>query len=127
MRKAIRSEKRIMAPAGEPHPFAWLAAWRDRAALTQEDVAGTLNVTHVTIHRWEAGKSPLTVTNYLRLAQIYGVSSPAQLMFPPLMADQAVALEEAHRILTALPDDQRRLWLELGRRLAPPDATDAAA
>lgn len=42
----------------------YLKEWRENRGLTQEQLAGRLSVTDVTVHRWEAGKALLN-TNVL--------------------------------------------------------------
>ena len=60
----------VAIPPDEPHHFAHLAAWRDSAGLTQEQVANIFLVSDVTIHRWETGKAPVTVENLFKLGKI---------------------------------------------------------
>ena len=98
-----------------PHPFAHLAPWREAAGLTQEQVAEMFHVTGVTVHRWETGKSPVTVPNYLLLAKLYRAPTVGALMFPVEMAQHAAELEAASRILDALPPGKRQRWLEVGQ------------
>lgn len=104
-------------PFGQPHPWAYLSLWRDVAGLTQESVAGELSTTGVTVHRWETGKSPVTVSIYMKLANIYGADDIGMLTFPPGNKDQAKALREAWRILENMPAEARADWLATGRVL----------
>lgn len=105
-------------PLDEPHAYAHLATWRERAGLTQEQVANIFNVSNVTIHRWEVGKSPVTVQNFLLLSRLYGASDPGQLMFAPSERESAEALRRAHRIISSLPARQAGNWLSHGEDLA---------
>ncbi len=77
-----------------------------------------MGVSGVTIHRWEAGKAPVTVPNFIELAQLYGATDPAQLMFPPAARETAAALRRAHRVLSSLPAKQATNWLTSGEDLA---------
>lgn len=85
--------------------------------MTQENVAGTLGTSSVTVHRWESGKSPVTVQNYMRLAQIYGAEDIAMLTLPPADQEKARALREAWQIIKGLADDARADWIAVGRVL----------
>lgn len=100
-----------------PHPWAFLAEWRERLGLTQENVSETFGVTNVTIHRWETGKAPMSVENFFRLAELYGVT-PGQLMFSPDDRERAAALQDAWAIIVAMPAKDRESWLAVGRSLA---------
>lgn len=101
-----------------PHPWKHLTAWRETAGLTQEQVANIFQVSNVTIHRWEAGKAPMTVANFISLAGLYGAADPGQLMFPPASKDAAVRLRRAYEVLSHLPDQQASHWLESGESLS---------
>jgi transcriptional regulator with XRE-family HTH domain len=100
-----------------PHPWAFLAAWRDHRGLTQENVSGTFDVSNVTIHRWETGKAPVSVENFFKLAELYGAEHPAQLWFPPPDREKVTALTDAWSIIDRVPAGDLDHWLALGRRL----------
>jgi transcriptional regulator with XRE-family HTH domain len=104
--------------AANPEAFAHLSAWRDHAGLTQEQVANILRVSNVTIHRWESGKAPVTVENFLALAKLYKVQDPAQLMFPVPQQEVALKLRRALAVLDSLPADQASHWLDSGESLS---------
>jgi transcriptional regulator with XRE-family HTH domain len=110
-------------PYGQPHHWAYLAEWRDIAGLTQENVAGTLSVSGVTVHRWETGKNPVTYQTMARLAELYGATDPGMLSLPPQNREQITAVREAWKIVAQLPPEQRADWLAHGRVLG---ATAAA-
>ena len=44
--------------------------WRNRVGLTQAEVAKDLDVTEMTVYRWETGKTPILRTVELALKQI---------------------------------------------------------
>lgn len=106
-----------------PHPWAFLALWRESVGLTQENVSETFGVTNVTIHRWETGKSPVSVENFFRLARLYG-ATPGQLMFAPEDRERAQALQSAWQIIGAMRPEDRDSWLSIGRSLAGQRAAD---
>lgn len=89
--------------------------------MTQETVAERLNVTGVTVHRWENGKPAPSVDIWTKLAALYGATHPTQLMFPPAMRDKAAALEAAWSVIATLPPDQLARWIGMGEDLR--DAT----
>jgi transcriptional regulator with XRE-family HTH domain len=116
----VRSPKSPPASrkAATPEAFAHLSAWREHAGLTQEQVANILGVSNVTIHRWESGKAPVTVENFLALAKLYKVHDPAQLMFPVPHQEVALRLRRALAVLDSLPADQASHWLDSGESLS---------
>lgn len=113
-RKSIPLE---VAP-DEAHPFAHLAAWRDFAGLTQEQVANIFLVSDVTIHRWETGKAPVTVENLFKLAEIYGADQVGELTFAPTHRHLAQDAKKALNLVSQLPEAERSQWLALGQTLA---------
>ena len=100
-----------------PHAWGHLAAWRENAKLTQEAVAALFDVSSVTIHRWENGKAPVTVENLMRLAEIYGARSITELTLAPSHKHLAADAAESMRLVTALPQDKRQTWLQVGRAM----------
>ena len=106
----------------QAHPFGHLAAWRDHSGLTQEQVANMFSVADVTIHRWETGKAPVTVSNMMKLAEIYGASSIGELTFAPSHRHLAKDAKEAYRLIATLSEARRRRWLDLGAELSELDA-----
>ena len=104
-----------------PHPWGHLVAWRERAGLTQARVAAEIGVSDVTIYRWESGKAPVTVENYFRLSKVYGAATPGMLHFSPTSMADALALEEAHRLMAIMPSALLQSWLDIGRKLAGVD------
>lgn len=105
-------------PYGEPHHWAYLAEWRKINELTQENIAGTLDTTGVTVHRWETGKSPVSAETMAKLAELYGAADVGMLSLPPPRRDEIQAIREAWKIVAALPADQRADWLAAGRVLS---------
>lgn len=86
--------------------------------MTQEEVAAALSVSGVTVHRWEAGKAPVTNVTLVRLAELYGASDIGMLSLPPLDRDRIAAIREASQIIAALPPAQLGDWLAHGRVLS---------
>ncbi len=107
-----------IADISGPHPFAFLSRWREKAGLTQAQVAAHFDVSDVTVHRWEAGKAPITVQNFVLLAQLFGAETPGHLLFPPNDLAEAASLRDAHVIIAELDPDDLHRWLEIGRALA---------
>lgn len=108
----------VEAAPDEAHPFAHLAAWRDVAGLTQEQVANIFLVSDVTIHRWETGKAPVTVENLFKLAEIYGADQVGELTFAPTHRHLAKDAKKALNLVSQLPETDRAQWLALGQTLA---------
>lgn len=71
----------------------------------------------VTVHRWEAGKAPVSAANMAKLAQLYGATDVGMLSLPPPRRDDIAAIREAWRIVAALPPEVRADWLAHGRIL----------
>lgn len=86
--------------------------------LTQVQVGDHFEVTDVTIHRWEKGKAPVKVSDFIKLAQLYRLDDPSLLMFHPDSAQAATALKEAAGVLSSISPEDRERWLDIGRRLA---------
>jgi transcriptional regulator with XRE-family HTH domain len=126
--------RRLKTPpiAAGPHPFGFLAKWRANAGLTQSQVASHFGVSDVTVHRWETGKAPVTVRDFVRLAQLYHADHPGALMFPPSHVAQASMLREINDMLMSMDASDRSRWVALGRSLAEkklsasPDISTAA-
>lgn len=53
---------------------AFLKALRAEKGLTQEQLAGQMQVSSRTVSRWETGESEPTMSNLTLLAKVYGVS-----------------------------------------------------
>lgn len=47
---------------------------RMRSGYTQEDLARIMDVSHVSVHGWEAGRNDPTWQNILKLSEIFAVS-----------------------------------------------------
>lgn len=77
-----------------------------------------MDVTGVTVHRWETGKAPVTVQNYFELSKLYGADEPGQLMFPPKAKEEAAVLRRAHRIIQSLSPERLDRWLGVGEDAA---------
>lgn len=105
-------------PKGVPHEWAYLAEWRDVSGLTQENVAGTLDVSGVTVHRWETGKAAVSMANMMKLAKLYGASDVGMLSLPPPSREQIAAIREAWKIVASLSPEDRSAWLSHGRIMA---------
>lgn len=112
-----RTPPPIQVPPDEAHHCAHLAAWRDFAGLTQEQVANIFLVSDVTIHRWETGKAPVTVENLFKLAEIYGAEQVGELTFAPTHRHLAKDAKKALNLISKLPEADRKQWLALGETL----------
>jgi transcriptional regulator with XRE-family HTH domain len=112
-----RKPSPVPVPPDEPHHFAHLAAWRDFAGLTQEQVANIFLVSDVTIHRWETGKAPVTVENLFKLAEIYGAKQVGELTFAPTHRHLAEDAKKALNLISNLPESDRKQWLAIGQTL----------
>lgn len=104
-------------PYGQPHHWAYLGEWRDTHGLTQENIAGTLSVTGVTVHRWETGKAAVSGANLAKLAGIYGLTDVGMLSLPPAKKDDIAAIREAWKIIAGMSPESRSEWLSHGRIL----------
>jgi transcriptional regulator with XRE-family HTH domain len=117
--RMARTRKPLPTPAhpNEAHHFAHLAAWREFAGLTQEQVANIFLVSDVTIHRWETGNAPVTVENLFKLAEIYGAEQVGELTFAPTYRHLAQDAQKALSLISNLPESDRKQWLALGQTL----------
>lgn len=93
--------------------YQYLAAWRVRSGLSQEQVANILDVHKSTVSRWEKGERQMDLSDLQRLAYIYGVD-PVALLMAPDDIDLAKQMTVAKRILQGAPDRMRDVWLETG-------------
>ena len=84
----------------------------------QAGVAAYFGVSDVTIHRWETGKAPITVENFVLLAKLFHAETPGHLLFPPHAAKRAAVLREANVIADRMSADDLRRWLDIGISLA---------
>jgi transcriptional regulator with XRE-family HTH domain len=112
------TRKATKLPASGPHAYAFLSSWREITGLTQAAVAAYFGVSDVTIHRWETGKAPITVENFVLLAKLFHAETPGHLLFPPHAAKRAAALREANVIADRMSADDLRRWLDIGISLA---------
>jgi transcriptional regulator with XRE-family HTH domain len=60
-------------PSRPPRQF--VALWREKVGLTQEQLGGRLGVTDVTVSRWETGKRVMDLNTLQALAEALGVNS----------------------------------------------------
>lgn len=114
-----KSKPTYPVPFGQAHPWAYLSAWREINALTQESVATTLHTTGATVSRWEKGQSAVSGSQYMQLAALYGAEDVGMLSLPPPLRGNVAAVREAFRIIAMMQDPARRAdWLAQGRVLA---------
>jgi transcriptional regulator with XRE-family HTH domain len=113
-----------LADVEGPHSFAFLSTWREKANLTQAQVAAHFDVSDVTIHRWETGKAPVTVRDFVLLAKLYHADQPGHLLFPPALAAEASTLREINDMIIDMSPEDRRRWVDLGRSLSSKSRTD---
>lgn len=87
----------------------YLAEWRESRGLTQEQLAGRLGTTDVTVSRWETGRSLLNTAVMAAIAEALNIE-PEDLYHDParptpnaLMRDQAPdVIEQALKLLRAI-------------------------
>lgn len=101
----------------KPSPQPTLKAWRVYLGLTLEQVGNKIGKTPQAIHKWEAGKVPVTLDNLQLLAQAYGIEAP-RLLFMPDEAALEGAFRRAHFVLSHLDASRAVRWLEMGEDLA---------
>ncbi|WP_439813999.1 helix-turn-helix domain-containing protein [Zavarzinia sp. CC-PAN008] len=93
-----------------------LRAIRKRSGLTLQAVATSLGIDHTTLQRWETGKRDPSVSDILRLADLYGVH-PGEIFRPlPGQDDQAARVAA---IAAQLPSDRLEHWLAVGMAMLP--------
>jgi transcriptional regulator with XRE-family HTH domain len=117
MRAMGRRPQRLADIEG-PHSYGFLSVWREKANLTQAQVASHFDVSDVTIHRWETGKAPVTVRDFVLLARLYHADQPGHLLFPPTLAAEASTLREINDMIAGMSVEDRRRWVDLGRSLS---------
>ncbi len=76
-----------------------------------------IGVTAQAVHKWEAGKVPVTLENLALLAQAYG-TTPANLLFFPNEAALEEKFRRAHAVLTAIGPEKADRWLTMGEDLS---------
>lgn len=101
------------APAS-PQPT--LKAWRVLRGLKLEQVGNIIGVTAQAVHKWEAGKVPVTLENLALLAQAYG-TTPANLLFYPNEAALEEKFRRAHAVLIVMGPEKADRWLTIGEDL----------
>lgn len=101
-----------------------LREWRRHRGLTLERVANKLGVETSTVHKWEAGKTPVDLQILSKLARVYE-TEPAALLFPPASAEVVEQLRIAYRIIRTSSPEMARQWLNIGEAMA--DRTAAVA
>ncbi len=76
-----------------------LAELRQRHALTQENIANTLYVTHQAVSRWETGRALPSIDNFVMLMALFHVSPEEILCLDqaPIIDDVEAALQEHDR------------------------------
>jgi transcriptional regulator with XRE-family HTH domain len=94
--------------------LAHLTPWREKAGLTQEQLANIFDVHPVTVSRWETGELPVDLPKLKRLADLFGAEHHSQLLFPPDDAETIKRMKRAHEIMINMTDAQAQRWLEMG-------------
>lgn len=98
-------------------PETTLRQWRDYRRLTLEQVANMIGKGPQAIHKWEAGKVPVTLATLRLLSGAYD-ASPEALLSPPPDAPMVEKLARVRDVLEALPEEQAARWLAMGEDLA---------
>lgn len=104
--------------AVKPQPT--LKQWRKYRRLTLEQVANKIGITSQAVHKWEAGKVPVTLDNLSLLAQAYETTSE-RLLFMPAEAELEEKFRRAHAVLISMGSDKAERWLAMGEDLAEPN------
>ena len=92
--------------AAKPLSGAELKAARERAGLTQKEVADLLGIDTATISRWERGASPLSEGKLARLREIYGGNGHV-----PAVRNRSTAAEDrVPAVALGLPKEVR-VWM----------------
>jgi transcriptional regulator with XRE-family HTH domain len=94
-----------------------LKLWRHFRGLTLEDVAGRLGVQPSTVHKWEAGKTPVDLDILGLLAQIYETEAAA-LLFPPAQGELVRLLRRAYTVVRSASPELTEQWLQIGLAMA---------
>lgn len=98
---------------------ARLRALRERAKMTQEELAQALDVAFQQVHRWESGKNDPSADKIAQMARLFNVTS-----------DYLLGLSDRTTIsLDDLTDEEREVveLLRLQKRRKPQSPTDEAA
>jgi transcriptional regulator with XRE-family HTH domain len=72
-------------------PHLHLAAWREKANLTQEQMGNKLNLSKSAISRWEAGLRNMDLRDLARVASLLNVE-PVALFLSPEDYDLAICI-----------------------------------
>jgi transcriptional regulator with XRE-family HTH domain len=114
---------RMARPRTKPRNLlAHLTPWREKAGLTQEQVANIFDVHPVTVSRWETGELPVDLPKLKRLADLFGAEHHSQLLFPPSDAVTIARLRRAHDVLVNMTEEQAARWLGTGEDVTKPKA-----
>ena len=114
--KGCGEDKRMTKERSAPAPEQTLRMWRNHKKLTLEYVSSTIGVGPQALHKWEAGKVPITLASLRLLAEAYN-ATPAQLLSPPEDASAVAQLERAAKVLANAPAAKGERWLAMGEDL----------
>jgi transcriptional regulator with XRE-family HTH domain len=95
------------------HVKAWLR-FRDK---TQRNLAEALDVSEPSVSKWLRGKGPVTVAQFVQIAQFLD-AEPEELLNAPPDADKARRYRRIAEVARDMPDDALEAWLSLGKQLA---------
>lgn len=98
-------------------PQPTLKAWRLSLGLKLEQVGNMIGVSAQAVHKWEAGKVPVTLENLALLAKAFG-TSPTNLLFYPNEAALEEKFRRAHAVLSAIDPEKADRWLSMGEDLS---------
>ncbi len=98
-------------------PQPTIKRWREFRGLTLEQVGNKLGIGGQAVHKWEAGKTPLTVEKLRLLAAIYE-TTPDALLYDPSQADMVERMRRAYELLRRMPAGSADKWLGLGEDLS---------
>jgi hypothetical protein len=111
---------RVPMPARQQPRSApdFLRKWRVHKSLTLEQVATIVGVGPQAVHKWETGKTPVTLETLRLLASAYG-TTPAALLFDPEDPSVSDQVRAAVEVMEKLPPETRALWLASGKAMVP--------
>ena len=88
---------------------------RLKKCWSQEEAAAAIGIDHITLHRWEAGRSTPRGYNLRKLCEVYGMTA-AELGFDDEKKDGNLQISDTN-LLTVVPFQQDSAWLDKQQEL----------
>lgn len=101
-----------------------LAALRQRAGLSQGEVAERLNVSRQAVSRWETGLTIPSIDNLARLSKLYGITLDELLGHSPVLPPEPPREKSTEEALAEQPTEAAQQPTE--EAAAPPPAANSA-